>query len=392
MIKRILKISLVLIFSGLIISYVINKNLTSKNQVTVYIPGEYFDNENLIPEFEKRYNTGIRFSNFDSNELAVSMINSGEKYDVAVLSDYAIQQLQKAQKIERIDWNLIKDKNGNKIDKEKIFSKELLKTIKMYNKQVGYNILDYAVPYFWGDVGILYNKKRVKKQDLEKYGWSIFQMTDKYKIAYYDSSRDGFMIALKDQGKSLNPLLNNEEESKNKENKQNIENAYQWLLKAKEKGKIDFLTDEIFDDLTNETYDLVFCYSGDASAIINPDDNNPPLDYLGFYVPKSGTNVFIDGAVIPKGADKEKAYKFLSFIIDSQMADTNEEAIRYISPLKEVFEKQIKRGLDIKEKYNNPEIYNIYNIDINDNVELFLYEKNMKELIDKKWTEFRAEN
>lgn len=392
MIKRILKIALVLILSGLILGFIINKSIVSKNQVTIFIPGEYFDNENLIPEFIKRHNSSLRFSNFDSNEVAVSMIKSGEKYDVAVLSDYAIQQLYDERLIERIDWNLIKDKNGNKIDKEKIFSKEFLKTVEIYNKESGYNILDYSIPYFWGDVGILYNKNTVDKADLEKYGWQIFQHTNKYKIAFYDSSRDGFMIALKDQGNSLNPLLNHEIEEKNEINRQNIENAYQWLLKAKENGEFDFVTDEIFDDLTNETYDMVFCYSGDASAIINPDDNEEPLNYLGFYVPKSGTNVFIDAAVIPKGANKERAYKFLSFILDNQIADINEETIRYISPLKEVFEKQIKRGNEIKDRYNNPEILNIYNIEINDKVELFLYEKYMKEEIDKKWLEFRAED
>lgn len=393
MIKTILKFSFLLLVSGLILGFIINKNISSKYKVSVFIPGEYFDNENLIPEFNQKFKgSSIRFSNFDSNEVALQMIKSGEKYDVAVLSDYAIQQLHDEKLLERIDWNLVKDKNGNKIDKTKIFSKQFLDTVEIYNKIAGYNILDYSVPYFMGNVGILYNKNKVEVKDLEKYGWSIFKQSDKYKIAFYDSARDGFMIALKDLGMSLNPKLDYEIEEENKKSLENIEKAYDWLSEVKSNGKIDFITDEIFDDLTNETYDMVFCYSGDASAIINPDDNEPPLDYLGFYVPNSGTNVFIDAAVIPKGGNKELAYKFLSFILDSEMAEINEEAIRYISPIETVFNKQIKRGEKIYSQYNNHSILDIYDIHINQKSELFLYEENMKKIIDKKWLDFRADN
>lgn len=406
MIKKILKFSLFFIIISLIIGFVISKNISSSKEVSVFIPGEYFDNENLIPEFRSWFkDSSIRFSNFDSNEVALSMIKSGEKYDVAVLSDYAIQQLREKELIEKINWDLIKDKEGNilveevngKRDFSKIFSKKFLKTVEIYNNLVSkkipdFNILNYSIPYFWGDVGILYNKNKVNKNDLEKYGWSIFQQTDKYSIAFYDSSRDGFMIALKDLGKSLNPLLNNEDEEKNKENLKNIDNAYNWLKKAKENGEVDFITDEIFDDLSNQTYDMVFCYSGDASAIINPDDNEPPLDFLDFYVPETGTNLFIDGAVIPKGSNKEHAYKFLSFILNNEMAEINEEAVRYISPLKTVYEKQIIRGEKIKKEYNNQAILSIYNLEINEKLELFLYEEKMKKILDEKWLLFRTEN
>ncbi len=69
----------------------------------------------------------------------------------------------------------------------------------------------YSVPYFWGSVGIVYNKNNVDINDLENEGWAIFQDTDYAgRIYMYDSERDSFMIAFKSLGYSMNTSDENE--------------------------------------------------------------------------------------------------------------------------------------------------------------------------------------
>ena len=77
----------------------------------------------------------------------------------------------------------------------------------------------YSCPYFWGTVGILYDKTVVDEADL-KDGWNLL-CNPKYKgnIYMYDSERDSFMIALKALGYSMNTTDENQ-----------IQEAYQWLV------------------------------------------------------------------------------------------------------------------------------------------------------------------
>ena len=60
----------------------------------------------------------------------------------------------------------------------------------------------YSVPYLWGTVGILYNKKMV---DEPVDSWNIL-WDEKYtdSILMQDSVRDAFAVALKSLGYSLN--------------------------------------------------------------------------------------------------------------------------------------------------------------------------------------------
>ena len=66
--------------------------------------------------------------------------------------------------LQKIDWSKITikdDLDKNVLDKE-------------YDPDN-----EYSVPYYWGTVGILYNKKNVDKKDL-KDGWDILK-NKKYK-------------------------------------------------------------------------------------------------------------------------------------------------------------------------------------------------------------------
>ncbi|WP_270416945.1 extracellular solute-binding protein [Amedibacterium intestinale] len=167
---------------------------------------------------------------------------------------------------------------------------------------------DYSVPYFWGTVGIVYDKTKVDIKDLEKEGFNIFLDT-KYKgdIYLYDSERDSFMMALKALG------------------------AYEWLVKCVETMEPEIVTDEIIDNMAQGRKALGLIYSGDAAYVMSENEN------MGFYMPETGTNLWSDAMVIPKNAkNPELAHEFINFVSSYEGGNKNDEVFKYDGEIKKV--------------------------------------------------------
>lgn len=161
----------------------------------LYNWGEYMGNT-LISDFEKQFGVNVIVEYFDSNEMMYTKIQAGDAYDILVPSDYMIERLLANNALQPID-------------------KEMIPNIS--NLAEGVKALPYdpdntySVPYFWGTVGIVYNKNNVDLEDLEQQGYAILKNTKyKGKLYMYDSERDSFMIALKSLGYSMN--TDNEQE------------------------------------------------------------------------------------------------------------------------------------------------------------------------------------
>ena len=175
---------------------------------------------------------------------------------------------------------------------------------------------EYSVPYFWGTVGIVYDKNKVDLEDLEKEGFNIF-LDEKYKgdVYLYDSERDSFMMALKALGYSMNT-----------ENEQELQEAYDWLVQCVETMDTEIVTDEIIDNMAQGRKALGLIYSGDASYVMaeNPD--------MGYYMPESGTNLWSDAMVIPKNAkNPELAHAFINYASEYDGAYDNSSYVGYTS-------------------------------------------------------------
>lgn len=170
----------------------------------LYNWGEY-TGENILRDFEEETGATVVQESFDSNEQMYIKVANQEPYDVLVPSDYMVQRL--------IDEDLLQ-----KLDKSKLTCMDkLADAVKglPYDPQN-----EYSVPYFWGTVGIVYDKTKVEIRDLEAEGFGIF-LDEKYKgdVYLYDSERDAFMMALKDLGYSMNTTSEKE-----------IQEAYDWLV------------------------------------------------------------------------------------------------------------------------------------------------------------------
>ena len=317
----------------------------------VYNAGEYMD-LSLLDKFEKQYNCTVVYETFESNEMMYTKLASGETYDVLVPSDYMIERLIKEEYLQALDWKKIPN------------SKNLLPEVQNKDYDPGNR---YSCPYFWGTVGILYDKTVVDEADL-KDGWNLL-CNPKYKgnIYMYDSERDSFMIALKALGYSMNTT-----------NEAEIEEAYQWLIDQRDTMDPIYAGDDVIDNMISGNKALAVVYSGDASYIIS---ENPNLDY---FTPEQGTNRWYDAMVITKDCSEvQLAHEFIDFMISDKSALSNTEEVGYTSTVKSAFE-TMKEG-------DYAGISSYIPDTTNPNNEIFAYQQpKIKQKFAELWTKVKA--
>lgn len=282
----------------------------------VYNWGEY-TGENIISGFEELTGAKVIMDNFDSNEQMYIKVANGDAHDVLVPSDYMIQRMMQEKMLQKLEPETRKECLGELVD--------AIKGLPYDPKN------EYSIPYFWGTVGIVYDKTKVSEEDLEKDGWDIF-LDQKFKgdIYLYDSERDSFMMALKALGYSMNTTSQDE-----------LNAAYNWLIQCVQTMDPEIVTDEIIDNMAQARKALGLIYSGDAAYVMSENEN------MGFYMPKSGTNLWSDAMVIPKNAKNPKlANEFIRYITSYDAAMDNSSYVGYTSPNKEVTEELGGKGGD----------------------------------------------
>ena len=293
-----------------------NSHLPYEGQtLRVYNCGEY-TGENLIPNFEEMTGAKVIMDLFDSNEQMYIKIANGESYDVIIPSDYMIQRL--------ISEELLQPLNKDNLNCYDLLVNDVL--------DLSYDPGNvYSVPYFWGTVGIVYDTTKVSEEELAEKGFNIF-LDEKYKgdIYLYDSERDSFMMALKALGYSMNT-----------ESEEELNAAYDWLVQCVETMDPEIVTDEIIDNMAQGRKAMGIVYSGDAAYIMSENEN------MGFYMPETGTNFWVDGMVIPANANNvELAHEFMDYVSSYEGAYDNSSYVGYTSPNKEVMDELSGEGGD----------------------------------------------
>ena len=315
----------------------------------IYNWGEY-TGENIIADFEKETGATVIQENFDSNEQMYIKVANKEPYDILVPSDYMIERLIQEDLLQKLDHSKLTcmDKLADAV------------------KGLPYDPdNEYSVPYFWGTVGIVYDKTKVDIKDLEEEGFGIF-LDEKYKgdVYLYDSERDSFMMALKALGYSMNTT-----------NEQEIQEAYEWLVQCVETMDTEIVTDEIIDNMAQGRKALGLIYSGDATYVMDENEN------MGYYMPKSGTNLWSDAMVIPKNAkNPELAHAFINYASDYAGAYDNSSYVGYTSANQEVMDDIYGEGGD----YEGIDAY-IPRID-NPKDEVFVYNEDTKKIMGDLWS------
>jgi hypothetical protein len=240
--------------------------------------------------------------------MMYTKLMAGDKYDVVIPSDYMIERLMKENYLQPLDHSLLPN----------------LENMDDAVRGMSYDPdNEWSVPYFWGSVGIVYNHENVDPAVVEEQGWEVLRNTDYAGHLYiYDSERDSFMMAFKALGYSMNTSDPDE-----------INAAYEWLLQMNDTMSPVYVTDEVIDGMMNGYKDLAVVYSGDATVILDENED------MSFYMPEQGTNIWCDAMVIPANAENPLlAHEFINYMLTYEAAFDNTETVGYTSPNAEVFE------------------------------------------------------
>ncbi|MGP1586006.1 MAG: ABC transporter substrate-binding protein [Schwartzia sp. (in: firmicutes)] len=275
---------------------------TAKRELKVYNAGDYIDPD-FIKAFEKETGIRIIYDTWATNEdMYVKVKAGGSDYDLVIPSDYMIERMRREDMLEKIDFTKVP--NYALVD-------EKFKNLYYDPKN------EYSVPYMWGTVGIIYNRKMVEDP---VDSWGIL-WNPKYakQIFVMDSIRDSVGMALKYRGYSLNA------------SDDAALTAARDALIAQKPLVQAYVVDEVKDKMIAGEGALAVVWSGDAVFMM---EKNPDLAYA---LPKEGTNVWIDAMVILKGGKhKAEAEEFINFMTRPDIAKKNVEYIGYASPIPEV--------------------------------------------------------
>lgn len=273
----------------------------------LYNWGEYMG-QDLISNFEKQFGVKVILEYFDSNEMMYTKLQAGDAYDVLVPSDYMIERLVAEDMLQELDIEKIPN----------------IVNLAEGVRSLPYDPANtYSVPYFWGSVGIVYNHNNVDPAAVEEQGYEILRNTDyKGRIYIYDSERDSFMMAFKALGYSMNT-----------ENEQEIQDAYNWLLDMNNTMEPVYVTDEVIDGMITGTKDIAVVYSGDATTILQENED------MSFWMPNEGTNLWSDAMVIPANAENPLlAHEFINYVLTYDASLDNSEFVGYASSNQEVLD------------------------------------------------------
>ena len=274
--------------------------------LNVYNWGEYISDGTegslvVVKAFENISGIDVNYNTFATNEDMYAKFKGGSTsvYDIVIPSDYMIGKM--------IDEGMVEKLNFDNIPNFKYIDEE-------YRNPDFDPTNEYSVPYTWGVVGIVYNKKYVTEEEAST--WDVL-WNEKFKgeILMFSNSKDAFAIALSKLGYSMNTT-----------NEKEIQEAGDLLRKQKPLVQT-YVMDQVFDKMQLEEAWIAPYYAGDALTMIDNNSN------LAFAFPKEKSNIFLDSICIPKGSkNKEAAEAFINFLCEVEVAAANGEYIYYSTP------------------------------------------------------------
>lgn len=268
--------------------------------LTVFNYSEYLDPE-MLELFTEETGIEIKYEEATTpEEIYTKYISGGIDYDLICTSDYMVKRLIDEGEAQPVDFSSMEYASniGQKFW-------DISKSVDPDNA--------YALPYFWGTLGLLYDTTKVKG-DIDS--WDVlFNGEYAQDIIMQDSMRDAFMITLKYLGYSINTTNENE-----------IREAADLLMKQK-KDVQAYLVDEVRDEIVAGNASIGVIYSGEAYL------GNQYNSDLAYVIPKEGSELWIDEWVVTKKCkNMDAAEKFLDFLCREDVATANFEYIYYSTP------------------------------------------------------------
>ena len=308
--KGIMKRAAMVLLSGMLALPVLSRTLATPARaaeatINVYNWGQYISDGtdgyiDVNAAFTEATGIQVNYMTYDTNEsLYTKLKTGGSPYDVIIPSDYMAARLIDEGLAQKIDFSNIP--NYAYIDES-------------YRNPAYDPESEYTVPYTWGTVGVIYNRKYVDEADLG--GWELL-WNSKYagKILMFDNNRDAFAIAEASLGYSLNTT--DEAELR----------ACADLLADQKPVVQQYVMDQIYDKMIGEEAWIAPYYAGDF--IMMQEENED----LQFYFPEQTFNFFVDCFMIPASAQhKAEAEAYINFLLDPAVCGENLDYLGYSAP------------------------------------------------------------
>jgi spermidine/putrescine transport system substrate-binding protein len=196
----------------------------------------------------------------------------------------------------------------------------------------------YSVPYQWGTVGLLYDKKKLARLD-PTWGALLDPKKIQGTFVLMDEMRDMLGVALKFKGYSSNTTSAEE-----------IRQAGRALQDAKAHAKCLGFKGGIgaVQDVKDGSAEMAIVWNGDAQKAMLEDKDGR----LAYIIPKEGSIIWIDVLLLMRRAPQpELAYKFINFVLAPEVG------ARISAFTKQATPNAVARAQLPEEDRKNPAIY-----------------------------------
>ena len=162
----------------------------SGETITVLNYGKYID-EDAVKQFEKETGINVKYEEYESPEEMYTKYKAGSiDYDVICSSEYMVEKLIKEGEVLEMDYA--------GMENYKNLDSTIVDMTSSYDKDH-----TYSLPYFYGTLGLLYNKNEVDPSVVKSWD-CLWDPTYEDEIIMENSVRDTFAPALIHLGYSLN--------------------------------------------------------------------------------------------------------------------------------------------------------------------------------------------
>ena len=274
-------------------------NVAQAADLNLFAWSEYVP-QSVLDGFQKETGIKVNYEAYSSNEdMLAKLLSGAAKYDLVQPSEYVIEALIKAGKLQALDHAKIPN------------LKNLVPTYTQFAFDVGNK---YSVPWMSGHVGIVYNKKKIT--DPITGFKDVFNGKYNKRLVILDDGREIVSWALATQGKDINVIT-----------PEALAGVRPMIAGWLKQVKI-YDSDSPKDKLTNGDVDIGVVWSGEGAILLAQD-----ADTWAWVLPVEGTHRFVDSLAIPVGAPNvEAAHKFIDYMLRPEVSVLISEEFPYTNP------------------------------------------------------------
>ena len=287
------------IFSLLKTQRPVIKKLTLEKELNIFNWESYLSEE-VIEDFEKRYNVDINLETFEDSTIILQTIQSTpDKYDLIVIADDQVQEMKTLKLLARLEHQKIPN----------------IKNLKEEARENYYDTNNlYCIPYVHGYTGIIVNTKYI--QDYDSTRNILWDERYQGKITMPNNSFEILMNALFFLGADLDhPTQEQLEEAKRIAlDQQELVIGYNDPIEQREL-------------MMNEDAWIAYIYSTEYLPLLTISENTA----FKFFAPKEGVTLWADNFCIPKDAPhKNAAQAFLNYLLEPEVSAKNSQDLKVL--------------------------------------------------------------